>query len=136
MDFSERNFANEFVFQATRSSGPGGQNVNKVSSKVELRFNVSESQFLSEEEKLIVTEKLSNKMNKLGEIVLVAQTDRSQLKNKEKVIEKFYLLLERALMPRIKRYKTKPTKASVEKRLESKRVLSVIKTNRKEPGLE
>lgn len=136
MDFSGRDFANEFVFQASRSSGPGGQNVNKVSSKVELRFSVNDSQLLSEEEKSIVAEKLSNKINKLGEIILVAQTDRSQLKNKEKVIEKFYLLLEKALMPRIKRYKTRPTRASVERRLESKRVLSGIKTNRKEPGLE
>jgi ribosome-associated protein len=135
MDFSERNFINEFVFQATRSSGPGGQNVNKVSSKVELRFKVSESQFLSEEEKLIVAEKLGNKMNKLGEIILVAQADRSQLKNKEKVIRKFYLLLERALLPPRKRYKTRPTKASIERRLESKRVVSTIKTNRKDPEL-
>jgi ribosome-associated protein len=135
MDFSERSFENEFVFQASRSSGPGGQNVNKVSSKVELRFNINDSQLLSDEEKLIVAEKLSNKMNKLGEIVLVAQTDRSQLKNKEKVIGKFYLLLERALIPPKKRYKTRPTKASIERRLESKRVVSTIKANRKEPEL-
>lgn len=135
MDFSERNFSNEFVFQASRSSGPGGQNVNKVSSKVELRFNVNDSQLLSEEEKSIVAEKLGNKMNKLGEIVLVTQADRSQLKNKEKVIAKFYLLLERALMPSKKRHKTRPTKASVERRLESKRVISTIKANRKDPEL-
>ncbi len=135
MDFSERNFSNEFVFQASRSSGPGGQNVNKVSSKVELRFNVNDSQLLSEEEKSIVAEKLGNKMNKLGEIVLVTQADRSQLKNKEKVIAKFYLLLERALMQSKKRHKTRPTKASVERRLESKRVISTIKANRKDPEL-
>jgi ribosome-associated protein len=134
MDFSGRDFMSEFVFQASRSSGPGGQNVNKVSSKVELRFSVNDSQLLNEEEKLMLTEKLGNKINKLGEIVLVAQTDRSQLKNKEKVIRKFYLLIERALMPPKKRYKTRPTKASIERRLESKRVVSTIKAIRK--GLE
>lgn len=134
MDISERDFSNEFIFQATRSSGPGGQNVNKVSSKVELRFNVRNSQLLSEEEKTVIAEKLSNKINKQDELVLVAQTDRSQLKNKDKVIEKFYALLEKALMPSKKRFKTRPTRSSVEKRLESKRVQSIIKANRK--GLE
>lgn len=131
MNLSGRDFSNEFIFQATRSSGPGGQNVNKVSSKVELRFNVRDSQLLSEEEKSIIVQKLGNKMNKLEEIVLAAQTDRSQLKNKEKVIEKFYTLMEKALMPPKKRFKTRPTKSSVEKRLESKRVQSIIKANRK-----
>lgn len=131
MNIPQRDFSSELVFQATRSSGPGGQNVNKVSSKVELRFNLWSSALLDEQEKAIIAEKLTNKINKEGELVLVAQTDRSQLKNKEKVIEKFYHLLEKALMPPKKRYKTKPTKASVEKRLESKRVKSSIKISRK-----
>lgn len=134
MNFPQRDFSSEFIFQASRSSGPGGQNVNKVSSKVELRFNLWGSALLDEQEKTIVAEKLANKINKEGELVLVAQTDRSQLKNKEKVIEKFYHLLEKALLPPKKRHKTKPTKASVEKRLESKRVKSMIKAIRK--GLE
>jgi len=131
MNIPQRDFSSEFVFQASRSSGPGGQNVNKVSSKVELRFNLWNSALLDEQEKAIIAEKLTNKINKEGELVLVSQTDRSQLKNKEKVIEKFYHLLEKALMPPKKRYKTKPTKASVEKRLESKRVKSSIKISRK-----
>ena len=134
MNLRDRDFSNEFIFQATRSSGPGGQNVNKVSSKVELRFNVKESQLLSEEEKIVLTEKLINKINKEDELILVAQTVRSLLKNKEAVIEKFYLLLEKALMPKKKRFKTKPTKGSIEKRLESKRVRANIKANRKETG--
>lgn len=134
MNIPQPDFSSEFIFQASRSSGPGGQNVNKVSSKVELRFNLWGSALLDEQEKTIVAEKLANKINKEGELVLVAQTDRSQLKNKEKVIEKFYHLLEKALMPPKKRHKTKPTKASVEKRLESKRVKSMIKAIRK--GLE
>ncbi len=134
MNIPQPDFSSEFIFQASRSSGPGGQNVNKVSSKVELRFNLWGSALLDEQEKTIVAEKLANKINKEGELVLVAQTDRSQLKNKEKVIEKFYHLLEKALLPPKKRHKTKPTKASVEKRLESKRVKSMIKAIRK--GLE
>ena len=113
MELRDRNFQDEFVFQASRSSGPGGQNVNKVSSKVELRFNITVSAFLSEDEKVILCSKLVNKINKMGELVLIAQTDRSQLKNKEKVIEKFYLLLEKALTPQKKRFRTKPTRASV-----------------------
>ncbi len=135
MDILDRDFTNEFVFQATRSGGPGGQNVNKVSSKVELRFNVKNSVLLNEQEKSLIAEKLSNKINKLDEIVLIAQTDRSQLKNKEKVVEKFYSLLEKALMPQKKRYKTRPTRASVEKRLETKRVQSAIKATRNDFGL-
>ncbi len=134
MDISDRDFTPEWIFQATRSSGPGGQNVNKVSSKVELRFNYRNSLLLSEAEKAILSEKLFNKINKEDEIVLVAQTDRSQLKNKEKVIEKFYSLLKQALTPRKKRVSTRPTRASVEKRLESKRVRGSIKATRRETG--
>jgi ribosome-associated protein len=132
MNLRDRNFKDEFIFQATRSSGPGGQNVNKVSSKVELRFNYLNSTSLDEEEKAQVGIKLVNRINNLGEIVLTAQTDRSQLKNKEIVIEKFYSLLEKALTPQKKRHKTRPTKGSVEKRLESKRVRASIKASRKE----
>jgi len=135
MTIRDRNFQDEFVFQASRSGGPGGQNVNKVSSKVELRFNIAESALLNDDEKAILAEKLANKLNKLGELVLVAQTDRSQLKNKGKVIDKFYLLIEKALTPQKKRHKTKPTKASIEKRLVSKRVQSEIKSTRKDVDL-
>ncbi len=132
MELNDRNFQDEFVFQASRSSGPGGQNVNKVSSKVELRFNIAESALLNDDEKAILAEKLANKLNKSGELVLVAQTDRSQLKNRETVIDKFYLIIEKALTPRKKRYKTRPTKASVEKRLESKRVQAKLKADRRD----
>jgi ribosome-associated protein len=132
MNLRDRNIESEFVFQTSRSSGPGGQNVNKVSSKVELRFNIEASPLLTEEEKRIILTKLANKINKDGVLVIVAQTDRSQLKNKEKVIEKFYLLTEKALTPKIKRIGTKPTRASVERRLESKRVLAKIKEGRRD----
>ena len=135
MNIRDRNFEDEFVFQASRSGGPGGQNVNKVSSKVELRFNIETSALLTEEEKGIILIKLANKINKVGELVIIAQTDRSQLKNKEKVIEKFYLLLEKVLTLRKKRLNTKPTRASVERRLESKRVQARIKEGRRDIDL-
>jgi len=135
VNIRDRNFEDEFVFQASRSGGPGGQNVNKVSSKVELRFNIETSALLTEEEKGIILIKLANKINKVGELVIIAQTDRSQLKNKEKVIEKFYLLLEKVLTLRKKRLNTKPTRASVERRLESKRVQARIKEGRRDIDL-
>ena len=135
MDVRDRNFENEFVFQASRSGGPGGQNVNKVSTKVELRFNVATSILLSDDEKVIISEKLANKINKLDELVLVSQTERSQLSNRDKVIEKFYFIINKALTPKTKRIRTKPSKASIERRIESKKIQSRIKENRKDVDL-
>lgn len=126
----KRDFSSGFNFNASRSSGAGGQNVNKVNTKVELRFDVSGSELLSEEEKNILRDKLANKINENGELIIVSQSERSQLKNKEKVIEKFYILIEKALTPQKKRKATKPTKASREKRLEEKRIKSEKKDRR------
>lgn len=124
----------ELVFQAVRSSGPGGQNVNKVNSKVELRFNIQASLALSEEEKIILLQKLKNKINKTGELILVDQTDRSQLRNKQKATAKLFLILEKALVKPKKRLSTKPSRSSIERRLESKRVQSNLKALRQDPG--
>ncbi|MCK9400854.1 MAG: aminoacyl-tRNA hydrolase [Bacteroidales bacterium] len=126
-----RDLSPEFTFTASRSSGPGGQHVNKVSTKVELRFNVIESALLTAEEKEIILTKLANKINSVGELILVAQSDRSQLKNKEKVIEKLYTLLSKALTPVKKRKPTKPSRAAKEKRLEDKRIRAEKKERRK-----
>ena len=129
-----RDFTSEFHFSASRSSGPGGQNVNKVSTKVELRFNVVSSSLLSEDEKIILSEKLATKISAAGDLILVSQSERSQLKNKERVIEKFYLLLNRALTPRKKRKPTKPSQSSKEERLEEKRQHSEKKYRRRFPS--
>lgn len=126
-----RDFSPEFTFNTSRSGGPGGQNVNKVSTKVELRFNVVESVLLWADEKEIILKNLENKINKDGELILVSQSERSQLANKEKVIEKFYMLLRKALTPQKKRKPTKQTKESKEKRLQKKRVISEKKSRRK-----
>lgn len=128
---NNRDFSTEFTFTATRSSGPGGQNVNKVSTRVELRFDVMGSALLSADEKEIILLKLVKKINSEGELILVAQVDRSQLKNKEKVIEKFYNLLVKALTPVKKRNPTRPSRAAKEKRLEEKQIQSEKKVRRK-----
>ncbi|MCX6267530.1 MAG: alternative ribosome rescue aminoacyl-tRNA hydrolase ArfB [Bacteroidetes bacterium] len=127
----DRDFIGEMHFSASRSRGPGGQNVNKVSTKMELRFHVASSALLSEEEKILVEDKLASRINAAGELVLVSQSERSQLQNKDKVIEKFYALLTRALTPRKKRKPTRPSRASKEERLEVKRQQSEKKERRK-----
>jgi len=128
----ERDFSGELHYSASRSSGPGGQNVNKVSTKVELRFLVASSQLLTEAEKALIAEKLASRINAAGELLLVAQSERSQLKNKELVTEKFYALVTKALTPRKKRKATRPSRASKEERLETKRKQSEKKERRKE----
>ena len=134
--FSEeqkKQFDNEFVFSATRSSGAGGQNVNKVSSRIELRFSVDNSQLLSEQEKQRIRSKLKNRINLEGELLLVSQTERSQLGNREKVTELFFALVEKALTLQKKRLKSNPTISSRLKRLESKKMNAQKKQLRKPP---
>lgn len=112
---------NEITFNASRSSGAGGQNVNKVNTKVELRFPIVQSLELTEEEKELLRNKLRTRITEQDELIIVAQTERSQLKNKEIATEKFVTLLEKAFTPQKKRKPTRPTKASITKRLETKK---------------
>jgi len=123
----------EFKFSATRSSGPGGQNVNKVNTQVELRFSLIDSLVFSDIEKQILQQKLKNRMNSEGEIILVSSAERSQLRNKENVIQKFFDLTVKALTPVKKRIKTSPTKSSRLKRIEGKKLLSQKKQMRRRP---
>lgn len=130
-ELKSRNLEREFVFSTSRSGGPGGQNVNKVSTKVELRFNILSSPSFNEEEKALIFEKLKNKINKDGEFIIISQVERSQLLNKEVVTDKFYNIISRALTIPRKRKSTKPTKASKIKRLEVKKNRGNIKKLRK-----
>jgi ribosome-associated protein len=130
-DLKTRHLENEFIFSTSRSSGPGGQNVNKVSTKVELRFNLLLTTGFSVEEKEVISKKLKNKINKENEIVIVSQSERTQLLNKMAVTEKFYNLVSKALTIPIKRRSTKPTLISRLKRLDSKRNRGSLKKLRK-----
>ncbi len=132
--FSGRDFSREFIFSASRSSGPGGQNVNKVSTKVELRFDIQNSKILTKEEKDILLNSLPKKINAEGFLIIVSQNERSQMKNKEKTIEKFYALLKKSLTPKKKRKPTKPNAAAKEKRLEEKKLNAEKKERRKNNG--
>ena len=111
----------EFQFLTSRSSGPGGQNVNKVNSKVELRFDIQNSSLLTDDQKNILLVKLATKITSEGILSVVSQRDRSQLSNKEDAIEKLYLLFAKALKPVKPRKNTRPTKGSVERRLTTQR---------------
>jgi ribosome-associated protein len=126
--------ASEFFFKAVRSSGAGGQNVNKVASKVVLSFDLINSKGLTEEEKVLLQIKLVTRLTQEGILILTSEEDRSQLKNKKKVINKCFKLLENALVTPKERKETKISRAVKEKRLNSKKVMSVLKQNRKKPN--
>jgi ribosome-associated protein len=135
-ELKKRIHVSEFIFTTSRSSGPGGQNVNKVNTKVELRFNINESLSLSEIEKEKLSAKLKNKITLSGDLLIISQSERTQLLNKQKAEEKFFKLICIALKDKPERKATSPTVASARERLEKKKKRGTLKKLRKESTLE
>jgi len=129
-EFLERNILSEISFIFSRSGGAGGQNVNKVNTKAELRFNVQRSMKLTNEEKFLILSRGKSFINNENELIITSQESRSQLENREICIEKFFRLLEKCTKPTKKRIKTKRSVASIRKRLLKKSIKSDIKSNR------
>ena len=126
---------NELKFKAIRSSGSGGQHVNKVSSKVELTFDIISSLGLTNDEKLRLNQKLSSRLTKSGVLLLQCGDSRSQHRNKELVIKRLLDILKANLYIPKKRKATKPSKRAIKKRLDTKQKQSLKKNNRKKPLL-
>ena len=131
MNFSKAELQKEITYKASRSGGKGGQNVNKVSTKVELLFDIDASILFDEEQKHLLKEKLQSKLNRDGLVQVISDEERSQYLNKEKAVEKLYIILTKALQKPKVRKATKVSKAAKAARLDQKRLNSQRKENRK-----
>jgi ribosome-associated protein len=120
----------ELQFTASRSSGPGGQHVNKVSTRVTLRFDVVNSQILIKEQKNLILERLATRVNKAGVLRVVSQQTRSQAANKEAALERFVSLLQQALKPKQKRKRTRVPPGAKQRRLDDKKHRGQLKRKR------
>lgn len=136
MHFKAPFLQSEFVFRTSRSGGAGGQNVNKLSTKVQIDFSIADSVLLTEKEKHVLLEKLANKLTTEGVLQVMAQTERTQLGNKQIAIRKLYQILNKCFAVAKKRKATKPTRSSVEKRLLSKKKHSERKQNRRQNRID
>jgi len=125
----------ELTFKAVRSSGPGGQNVNKVASKIVLIFDLLHSKAFSEDEKTLLRTQLASKLTQDEHLLLTCDEDRSQIKNKELIIKRFLSLITKSLIVPKRRKPTKIPRSVIEKRLKNKANNALIKQNRKKPLL-
>jgi ribosome-associated protein len=126
----------ELQYKAVRSSGAGGQNVNKVSSKIVLTFDLKNSTALSDEEKAVLEMSLSTRLTADLILILNCDEDRSQLRNKEIVTKRFLELIRKGLIVQKPRKETKVPKSAIRKRIKNKKNISQIKQNRKKPDIE
>ena len=126
----------ELSFKAVRSSGAGGQNVNKVSSKVVLSFDLNTSQVLSEEQKLLLQTNLASRLTSENILILNCDEDRSQLKNKEIVVKRFLEIIKKGLFVPKVRKATKIPKSVIKKRIKDKKNISERKQSKRKPGLD
>ena len=133
---NKENILKEVHFKASRSSGAGGQHVNKVSSRVELYFDLEHSTALSENEKQLLKQKVASKLTKENCLIISCETTRSQHRNKEIALQKFLQLIAENLARPKKRRPTKPTKVSLRRRSETKQRTAAKKTLRKKPKLD
>lgn len=131
----DKEIEKEFNLKAIRSSGSGGQHVNKVATKIELSFNVELSQSLTQEQKQIIIDKLASRLTKENVLIIQCSETRSQLKNKRIAIQKAISIIEEALVINPERKPTKIPKAVIKKRLKSKRLNSEKKANRRKPDI-
>ncbi|MEN8124208.1 MAG: alternative ribosome rescue aminoacyl-tRNA hydrolase ArfB [Bacteroidota bacterium] len=127
---------NELKYTASRSSGPGGQHANKVSSKVQLIFDLEKSKAFTEDEKQILFKNLKNRFTKDNILILSSDDSRSQHKNKEIVTDRFLKIIQKGLIVPKERKATKPKQASIKKRLDKKKKLAYKKALRRKPDLD
>lgn len=132
MEFPVKDLLKEIRFKTSRSGGKGGQNVNKVSSKVELNLNISASLLFNDEQKQILLQKLANRINSEGILQIITEEERSQLLNKQKSLVKLQQLIKNALNQPAVRKATKPKRSAIESRLKAKHMNALKKISRRD----